>query len=196
MAVCNNHAMQAPHANESGTRIKALLGHDFFAPAQWQRRAALWTGGILVGLAAIAFAQASNFAYRANILSYWAGIPGGIFSPALAVGAGMGHTLAGFLPATDASAIVLLGMASFLSGVTQAPITAAVISLELTANQNVVIPLMAVCLLSRGVASMVSPKPVYRAFADRLIAEFEHSRAPEIADTSIAPTTDKENDPR
>jgi H+/Cl- antiporter ClcA len=64
MAVCNNRAMQAPDANESRTRIKALLGHDFFAPAQWQRRAALWTGGILVGFAAIAFAQASSFAYR------------------------------------------------------------------------------------------------------------------------------------
>jgi H+/Cl- antiporter ClcA len=132
----------------------------------------------------------------ANILSYWAGIPGGIFSPALAVGAGMGHTLAAFLPAADASAIVLLGMASFLAGVTQAPITAAVISLELTANQNVVIPLMAVCLLSRGVASLVSPKPVYRAFADRLIDEFEQSRAEEIVDASAAPLPDKDNDPR
>lgn len=109
----------------------------------------------------------------ANILSYWAGIPGGIFSPALAVGAGMGHTLAGLLPAADASAVVLLGMAAFLSGVTQAPITSAVISLELTANQNMVIPIMAVCLLSRGMSSLACPKPVYRAFADRLTEEFE-----------------------
>jgi H+/Cl- antiporter ClcA len=87
-------------------------------------------------------------------------------------------------------------MAAFLAGVTQAPLTAAVISLELTANQNVVIPLMAVCLLSRGVSSLACQKPVYRAFADRLIEEFEQSRTPETADASVAHSIEKENDPR
>jgi H+/Cl- antiporter ClcA len=113
----------------------------------------------------------------ANIVSYWAGIPGGIFSPALAVGAGMGHTLASLLPSADAAAIVLLGMASFLAGVTQAPITAAVISMELTANQSMVIAIMAVCLLARGMSSLVSPTPVYRAFAGRLLEEHAASQA-------------------
>ncbi|MGH8162740.1 MAG: chloride channel protein [Rhodanobacteraceae bacterium] len=109
----------------------------------------------------------------ANILSYWAGIPGGIFSPALAVGAGMGHTLAAIMPAGDSSAMVLLGMAAFLAGVTQAPITSAIISLEMTAIQNMVIPILAVCLLARGISSLICHTPVYRAFADRLTAEFE-----------------------
>jgi H+/Cl- antiporter ClcA len=115
----------------------------------------------------------------ANIVSYWAGIPGGIFSPALAVGAGMGHTLAGILPATSGPAAVLLGMAGFLAGMTQAPITAAVISLELTANQSMVIPIMAVCLFARGVSSIVCRRPVYRVLADRLVAEYEGTRATE-----------------
>jgi H+/Cl- antiporter ClcA len=109
----------------------------------------------------------------ANILSYWAGIPGGIFSPALAVGAGMGHTISILLPAADGGAVILLGMAAFLAGVTQAPITSAVICLELTANQSMVIPIMAVCLLARGVSSLACQKPVYRAFAERLVEEFE-----------------------
>lgn len=109
----------------------------------------------------------------ANILSYWAGIPGGIFSPALAVGAGMGNTLAGLLPNTDTSAVVLLGMAAFLSGVTQAPLTSAVISLELTANNSMVIPIMAVCLLSRAASSLVCRVPIYRAIAANLVEEFE-----------------------
>lgn len=109
----------------------------------------------------------------ANILSYWAGIPGGIFSPALAVGAGMGNTLAAWLPAADHSAVVLLGMAGFLAGVTQTPITSAVISLELTANHNMVVPLLAVCLLARGISSLACRTPVYRAFAERAIANYE-----------------------
>jgi H+/Cl- antiporter ClcA len=112
----------------------------------------------------------------ANIVSYWAGIPGGIFSPALAVGAGMGHTLAGILPSASGPATVLLGMAGFLAGMTQAPITAAVISLELTANQSMVIPIMAVCLFARGVSSVVCPRPVYRVFADRLVEAYERGR--------------------
>jgi H+/Cl- antiporter ClcA len=107
----------------------------------------------------------------ANILSQWAGLPGGIFSPALAVGAGMGHTLAGLLPFAPAAAVVLLGMAAFLSGVTQTPITAAVISLELTANHGMVIPILAACLLARAVSSLVCRTPVYRAFADTLIRQ-------------------------
>lgn len=115
----------------------------------------------------------------ANIVSYWAGIPGGIFSPALAVGAGMGHTLASLLPSADAAAVVLLGMASFLAGVTQAPITSAVISMELTANQNMVIAIMAVCLLARAMSSLICPKPIYRAFSDRLLAEHERLATPD-----------------
>jgi H+/Cl- antiporter ClcA len=108
----------------------------------------------------------------ANTLSSWAGIPGGIFSPALAVGAGMGHTLATMLPQVPAAGVVVLGMAAFLAGVTQTPITAAVISLELTANQSMVIPIMAVCLLARAIASVVCHTPVYRAFADRMVRQF------------------------
>jgi len=109
----------------------------------------------------------------ANTLSYWAGIPGGIFSPALAVGAGMGHTLSALFVGTDPTVVVLLGMAAFLAGVTQAPLTAAVISLELTANQSLVIPIMAACLLARGVATLACPTPIYRAFARRLVDDYE-----------------------
>lgn len=117
----------------------------------------------------------------ANILSYWAGIPGGIFSPALAVGAGMGNAVSTMLPHVDTSAVVLLGMGAFLAGVTQAPLTSAIISLELTANQNMVIPILAVCLLARAIASLIAPVPVYRAFAQRLVAEYEHNRNAEAA---------------
>ncbi|MEP7043976.1 MAG: chloride channel protein [Dokdonella sp.] len=113
----------------------------------------------------------------ANTLSYWAGIPGGIFSPALAVGAGMGHTLSGLFGSTDPTVVVLLGMAAFLAGVTQAPLTSAVISLELTANQSLVIPIMAVCLLARGIATLASPTPIYRAFAQRLVDDYAKQHA-------------------
>jgi H+/Cl- antiporter ClcA len=44
-------------------RLRELGRHDLFAPTQWRRRVALWSGGVLVGLAAIAFARAGDLAY-------------------------------------------------------------------------------------------------------------------------------------
>ncbi|WP_431637955.1 chloride channel protein [Dyella sp. KULCS107] len=111
--------------------------------------------------------------FLGNIASYWAGIPGGIFSPALAVGAGLGNNISALMPGTDPSAVVLLAMAAYLSGVTQAPLTATVISMELTANQQMALPIMAACLLARAVSTLVCRKPVYHALADRLVAGYQ-----------------------
>ena len=115
--------------------------------------------------------------FLGNIASSWAGIPGGIFSPALAVGAGLGDNIAHLLPGADVSAVVLLGMASYLAGVTQAPLTAAVISLELTANRQMALPIMAACLLARAVSALVCRVPVYKALADHLVTQYEEERA-------------------
>ena len=113
----------------------------------------------------------------ANVVSYWAGIPGGIFSPALAVGAGIGHNIAYFLPNVPAASVVLLGMSAYLSGVTGAPLTSAVIAMELTDNQDMVIPIMAACLLARAAASLFCPTPVYKDFAERMVQDFELQHA-------------------
>ena len=124
----------------------------------------------------------------ANVVSYWAGIPGGIFSPALAVGAGLGHNIAHFLPDVPPAAVVLLGMSAYLSGVTGAPLTSAVIAMELSNNQTMVIPIMAVCLLARAAATLFSPTPVYKDFAERMVQEFERQRPHPVSTNA---TTDK-----
>jgi H+/Cl- antiporter ClcA len=109
--------------------------------------------------------------FFANVVSYWSGVPGGIFSPSLAVGAGLGQGLAPWLAGAPPASVVLLAMAAYLAGVTQAPLTAAVIALELTANRSLVIPVMAVCLLARSASGLVCRTPVYAAFAERLLAQ-------------------------
>ena len=123
----------------------------------------------------------------ANVVSYWAGIPGGIFSPALAVGAGLGHNIAYFLPDVPAASVVLLGMSAYLSGVTSAPLTSAVIAMELTDNQAMVIPIMAACLLARAASSLFSPTPVYRDFAERMVRDFENQQAAQATTTESGP---------
>jgi len=105
----------------------------------------------------------------ANLVSYVAGIPGGLFSPALAVGAGVGHNLAALFPAMDATTFVLLGMCAYLTGVTQAPLTSAVISMELTDNNEMMLPILATVLLARGTSALVCHTPIYKALALQLL---------------------------
>ncbi len=105
----------------------------------------------------------------ANLVSYVAGIPGGLFSPALAVGAGLGHNLSLLMPAVDPRSFVLLGMCAYLTGVTQAPLTSAVISLELTDTSAMLLPILATVLLARGVSGLVCRVPIYRGLAEQLL---------------------------
>lgn len=113
-----------------------------------------------------------------SIVSYVSGIPGGIFAPSLAVGAGFGSNLAYFLPHTPAAAVIILGMVAYFTGVVRAPITAFVIVMEMTDNHAMVIPLMATALIADGVSKFICPKPFYKAMAQRFLDRF-NSKNPE-----------------
>lgn len=93
------------------------------------------------------------------------GIPGGIFSPSLAVGAGIGSNIAAFFHDAPLGAIMLLGMVSYFAGVVQAPITAFVIVTEMTDNHGMVVPLMAAALTAHFVSRMVCEEGIYHALA-------------------------------
>ncbi|MFI5018898.1 MAG: chloride channel protein, partial [Dongiales bacterium] len=103
--------------------------------------------------------------FLANVLSSICGIPGGIFSPSMAVGAGMGANLAPFFPGAPVNAIVLLGMVAYFAGVVQAPITAFVIVTEMTNNHHMVVPLMAAAVIATAISRLIAPVGVYHALA-------------------------------
>ncbi|MDE3021802.1 MAG: chloride channel protein [Pseudomonadota bacterium] len=105
----------------------------------------------------------------ASIISYASGIPGGIFSPSLAVGAGFGANLAQIIPYAPPAAIIMLGMAAYFAGVVQAPITVFVIVTEMTDNHNMAIPLMAVSLIATATSKMICREPIYKALSERFI---------------------------
>ncbi len=115
--------------------------------------------------------------FAASVLSYISGIPGGIFAPSLAVGAGLGHALSAAFPSVPVGAIVLLGMVGYFSGVVQAPITAAVIVMEMTQDGQITVPLMATALLAYAVSRIVCRKPIYAALAERFQAAAERAHA-------------------
>jgi len=103
--------------------------------------------------------------FLATLLSTVSGIPGGIFSPSLAVGAGLGADLARLLPGTPPGAIILLAMVAYFSGVVQAPITAFVIVLEMTDSSAMTVPLMAAALIAYGTARVLGTPAIYHALS-------------------------------
>jgi len=116
--------------------------------------------------------------FLASILSAISGIPGGIFSPSLAVGAGIGGNIASLFPGAPLAAIMLLGMVSYFAGVVQAPITAFVIVTEMTDNHTMMVPLMAAALIAHATSRLVCHEGVYQALAKRYVerAEFPRDR--------------------
>lgn len=105
------------------------------------------------------------FKMAATWVSYLSGIPGGIFAPSLAAGAGFGASLAEWLPGYPLGVVVILGMVGYFTGVVQTPITAFVIVMEMTHNSGLVLPLMATAFIAHVSSRLVCPDPLYRTLA-------------------------------
>ncbi|GAB6039700.1 chloride channel protein [Endothiovibrio diazotrophicus] len=106
----------------------------------------------------------------ATLVSYWSGIPGGLFAPSLSVGAGLGGALAGWFPHIAFPAVALLGMAGYFSGVMQTPITAAVILMEMTDDQAIFLPLLGASLIASGISRHIAHTPIYHALMETFLA--------------------------
>lgn len=104
--------------------------------------------------------------YVATLATYFSGMPGGIFAPALAVGTAIGSDLAHWIGwGIDTHAWIALCMAAFLAAVTQSPITAAIIVMEMVNGHQMVISLMAVAFLSKTVSGRFGPE-LYQQLAE------------------------------
>jgi H+/Cl- antiporter ClcA len=111
--------------------------------------------------------------FLATTFAAISGIPGGIFSPSLAVGAGLGANVAALFRDAPLAPIMLLGMVSYFAGVVQAPITAFVIVTEMTDNHAMVVPLMAASLIAYGTSRLICEEGIYHALAKGFVAKAE-----------------------
>ena len=127
----------------------------------------------------------------ATLASYLSGVPGGIFAPSLATGAGIGMDLAIWFPEVPASAVVILGMVSYFAGVVQTPITAFVIVMEMTNNQDMLFPLMATAFIAYGTSRIVCREPIYRTLARRFLETHGDHARPAVSDGTHNTTTGK-----
>jgi len=105
--------------------------------------------------------------FGTTILSYLSGMAGGIFSPCLSIGAGLGFSVAKIFHFTNFKVCALLGMVAFFSGVIKAPLTAVIIIMEMTNEHILIIPFMAAAFLARRIGQMFMPVPLYRFLANK-----------------------------
>lgn len=138
-------------------------GAAFGSGSEWARVLLNGNDDVPMGYAAVKF--------LATWASFWSGIPGGIFAPALSIGAGIGHDIA-MLTGAMPVPLIALGMAGFLAAVTQAPITAFIIVMEMTDGHTAVLSLMAASLFASVISRLMSA-PLYHSLAQSQLQRAE-----------------------
>jgi CIC family chloride channel protein len=120
-------------------------------------RAAVWIVAALLA--------AKIFATSASVAS---GVPGGIFTPMLLVGASLGtlwaHALTAIagVPASPGS-YALVGMAAATAASIHAPLTAAVMVFELSGDYPIAVPLLLATVLATAASRLSGSLSVYEA---------------------------------
>ncbi|MGE6396151.1 chloride channel protein [Chryseobacterium scophthalmum] len=96
-------------------------------------------------------------------LSFTSGGAGGIFAPALTAGASIGSVISGIIHLTpnETNVVILAGMVAFLTGITRAPFTSAIIVLEMTDRHSLIFHLMLAGMVSSLFSILVSRHSLY-----------------------------------
>jgi H+/Cl- antiporter ClcA len=104
----------------------------------------------------------------ATILCLGSGVPGGLFTPSIALGALLGGAL-GFVwtsmwPGVPPGLYAVLGAAAVLAATTHGPISAVVLVMELTGrDRSFVLPLLVVVVAATVVARTLDARSIYEA---------------------------------
>ncbi len=120
--------------------------------------------GFLRGHAETAPGAFAVFKMAATLFTYWSGIAGGIFAPCLSMGSALGAWVATWSNG-PIGACALMGMAAFLSGAIQAPITSFVIIFEMTNQHQMILPIMLASWIGYMVARLFRAKHLYQTLA-------------------------------
>lgn len=102
-----------------------------------------------------------------TVLSYYSGMAGGIFSPSLSIGAGIGAGLGQLIHFVDLKAAALIGMVAFFSGAIQAPLTGVIIVMEMTDEHKLIIPFIVAAFLAQRMGQFFLDEPLYRYLAKK-----------------------------
>jgi len=141
-------------------------------------------GGIMVGIGGLVDPRALGVGYdsiRAELggqippaglltlfgvkLAIWAlalgsGTSGGILAPLLLMGGAVGGLMSPALPGGSEAIWCLIGMAAALAGVTRSPFTGVIFALELTHDQNALLPLLIACTAAHAISVLALKRSI------------------------------------
>ena len=107
----------------------------------------------------------------ATAVCYGTGNAGGIFGPALFIGAMMGASVGSvahsLFPHYTAGpgAYALVGMGTAFAGIVRTPLTSVIMVFEITRDYSIIVPLMISNLISFFISYKFQPEPIYEALA-------------------------------
>jgi H+/Cl- antiporter ClcA len=119
-----------------------------------------------------------------TILCLGSGVPGGLFTPSLALGALLGGVLgvawSWIWPGVPPGLYAVLGAAAVLAATTHGPISAVVLVMELTGrDRSFVLPLLLAVVTATVVARTLDPRSIYDArLTKRQIENLQQQRKP------------------
>lgn len=110
-----------------------------------------------------------------TLVSYSLGVPGGIFAPLLAIGVVSGmlygnmmHHL--FITQPIAPGIfAVAGIAGIFAATVRAPLTGLVLAMELTANFELILPLLVTSITASVVTAFIGNQPIYTTLLKRTL---------------------------
>ena len=141
-------------------------------------------GGVVVGIGGLIFPQALGVGYgviqklvtddttwkliigvlvvKSLIWTFSLGsnTSGGILAPLLMIGGAMGAAMGHVMPPVSQGAWALVGMSSILAAAIGAPLTAAMLAVELTHNGGLMLPVLLACVVSYAVGVLIQPRSI------------------------------------
>jgi chloride channel protein, CIC family len=188
--------------------VRAIAWADRNRPTRWRRLAAPILALGLLGLVSIPFPQLLGngkdiaqlvfsdqipFALllmllvlkpAATLLCLGSGVPGGLFTPSLALGALLGavigHACLLLWPDVQPALVAIVGAGAVLAATTQGPISAVVLMMELTGeDRSFIAPLLLAVVIATLVSRLIEPRSIYDArLTDNEIAQRQALREP------------------
>ncbi len=92
------------------------------------------------------------------IFSLGSNTAGGILAPMLMIGGAMGAALGHCLPFMSTGAWAVVGMTAVLAAALGAPLTAAMLAVELTHNGGLMLPVLLACVTAYAISVLVQPR--------------------------------------
>jgi CIC family chloride channel protein len=115
--------------------------------------------------------------FALSILCYGSGAPGGIFAPMLSIATTFSQAFAVLVSSwfptdiPEPSVLAVAGMGGLVAATVRAPLTAIMLTIEMSANYWLILPLLITCLLATMTAHALGGEPIYSVLLARMLGQ-------------------------